>query len=155
MDMVLLQNNVPPETLGILVVAIIVVLVLFALFVNHKTKGGKWDKEISQRATTVDDYIAIHGEPEAILVLDSIKANDLNSVVLVYEEVIIVEGKSIMRDCIADASFYNAQVPYMDKEYHLVLTLSDKDIITIEVPMGNDLENAEYVVEQLKNRLSL
>ena len=60
-----------------------------------------------------------------------------------------------MRDCIADASFYNAQVPYMDKEYHLVLTLSDKDIITIEVPMGNDLENAEYVVEQLKNRLSL
>ena len=41
--MVLLQNHVPPETLGILVVAIIVVLVLFALFVNHKTKGGKWE----------------------------------------------------------------------------------------------------------------
>ena len=153
--MVLLQNHVPPETLVILFVAIIVVLVLFALYVNHKTKGDKWDKEISHRATTVDDYIAIHGEPETILVLDSIRANDLNSVVLVYEEVIVVEGKSIMRDCIADASFYNAQVPYMDKEYHLVLTLSDKDIITIEVPMGNDLENAEYVVEQLKNRLSL
>ena len=43
----------------------------------------------------------------------------------------------------------------MDKEYHLVLTLSDKDTKTIEVPMGNDLENAENVVEQLKNRLSL
>lgn len=153
--MVLLQYPIPPETLGILVVAIIAALVLFTLFVNRKNKGDE-DRENSPETTTVDDYIALHGEPEAILVLDSIRANDLNSAVLVYGDEIIVEGRSIMRDCIADASFYNAQVPQMDKEYHLVLSLSDKGIkTTVEVPVGNDLENAENVVEQLKNLLGL
>ena len=154
MDMILLQNLLPPTTLGIFVVAIIVVLLLFALFVNHKSSVNGKNKPLSSTETTVDDYVAAHGDPETILVLDSIRSNELNYVILIYKDEVIVEGKPIKHDSITDVSFFNAQNPYMDKEYHLVITTHDTDNLTIEVPMGNDLENAENIVNQLKGCLA-
>lgn len=144
----------PPSTLGIFVVAILVVLGGFMLFIKHKSSGSECINTQSSDAT-VDDYVASHGEPEAVFVLDITRSNELNAVVLVYEHEIVIEGTLIERDKIADVSFYNAQNPYLDKEYHLVFTTTIPDKPTIEAHIGNDAQYAKDIATQLAKHLHI
>ena len=144
----------PPSTLGIFVLAILVVLGGFMLYIKHKSGSGTGINTPTP-TTTVDDYVASHGDPEAIFVLDITRDNELNAVVLVYENELVIEGKTIERDKITDVTFYNAQNPYLDKEYHLVLKSSIPDEPPIEVPVGNDAQYAKDVATQLVNQLHI
>lgn len=152
--MILIQSLLPPATLGILVLAILLVVGGFALFVKYNSRGGHVNKS-SSAATTVDDYVALHGEPQDMFVLDVTRSNELDAVVLVYEHEIVLEGIPLECDKITNVTFYNAQNPYMEKEYRLVINTTTTERSSIEIPMGSDVQHAEDITTQLAKLLQL
>lgn len=152
--MELLQNLMPPTTLGIFVLAMIVLLCIFVLFVKRNS-GGYINDRRNTSEETVDDYVAMHGEPEEIMVTDATRSNELNAVILVYENEIVIEGQPVQRDKITNVTFYNAQNPYLEKEFHLVISTSVPETPTIETPIGSDAESAKEITARLMSLLSL
>ena len=134
----------------------ILILVLFALLgvfiiVAHKRS----DMELAvftaenNKPDTVDDYVAAHGEPEDVVVLDATRSNELDHVILVYAHTLIVNGKSIERSKVTDVTFNNANNPYVNCEYQLVLTTTIPDRPTVKTPVGSDSQWASEVATQL------
>lgn len=149
--MIPLAQQMNPTTLGIIVLVMLVLLGAFVLFV--KSQSSK-DSESSNN-TTVDEYVAGHGEPVDAIVMDVTRSNELAAVVLVYDNDIIVDGKPIPRDTITGVSFYNAANPYVNSEYMLVISTSRPEHPTVETPIGTDARQASDVVTRLVGHLNL
>ena len=152
--MILFQTLLSPSALGILVLAMIVLLIGFVMFVKRDSRGIA-PKQIAIEKTSVDDYVASHGEPEAVFVLDATRSNELDAVVLVYEHEIVIEGQPLERDKVSSVTFYNAQNPYVEKEFRLVINTTDPELPSVETPMGCDAQQASEIVTQLMEQLHL
>jgi hypothetical protein len=148
--MVLLQSLLPPSTLGILVLVMFVFLGVFVFFVKRNSaKDATTKTEPAKVITTVEDYVAMHGEPDTVFVLDATRSNDIDAVILAYEHEIVVEGQPVEREKVTNVTFYNAQNPYMDKEFRMAISATDPERPSVEVPVGNDAQYAEEIVTQL------
>lgn len=152
--MTLIQSLLPLDTLGILVFVLLVFLGGFVIFVKYNSRRSHVNKS-SSATTTVDDYVALHGEPQAVFVMNVTRSNELDAVVLVYEHEIVLEGKPLECDKITNVTFYNAQNPYMEKEYRLVINTTLTEQPSFEIPMGNDALQAEEITTQLAKHIRL
>lgn len=139
-----------PMQLGILILALFVLLGVF-IYVARKNSDKDLAAFTAQKdePDTVDDYVAAHGEPEALVVLDATRSNELNSVVLVYENELVVNGEPIERSKVTNVTFNNANNPYVNCDYQLVLTTTIPDKPTVKTPVGSDSQWASEVATQL------
>ena len=153
---ILLQTEMPQSTLWTIILAFMVCLTLFTLYLRHDSekhlKRGLAPKD--EASDTVEEFVAMHGEPEAEFVLDVTRSNELDGVVLLYEKEIVVNGKVYERDKITDVTFNNAATPYTTSEYQLVLTTSMPDKPVIKAPMGMDAERARGIAADLAQQLT-
>lgn len=140
-----------PMQLGILILALFVLLGVFIYFTRERS-----DKDLAaltaqkkDEPDTVDDYVEAHGEPEAVVVLDATRSNELNSVVLVYEHELVVNGEPIERSKVTDVTFNNANNPYVNCDYQLVITTTIPDKTTVKTRVGSDSHWASEVATQL------
>lgn len=142
--------------LGLFVLVLIILLVGFVFYVKYDSgKGTSTAAPKSARAETLDDYVAAHGEPEAVFVLDVTRSNELEAVILAYEQELIIEGKPIARDKVTNVTFYNASNPYVNSEYQLMFTTTLPDKPKIKVPIGTDAEWAKQIAAQIGLHLNL
>ena len=145
-----------PTTLAIFVIVLLVLLYVFVLFVKHSSNKGLGKPIVGETdADTVEDYVATHGEPEAVFVLDVTRSNELNAVVLVYEHEVVINGRPVPRDKITKATFYNDANPYLNSDYLLVLHTSLPDQPTIKDSIGTDVEWAKQTTAELAQHLNI
>ena len=150
--MILIQYALSPSELGTLVLVLLVLLGGFVFFAKRNSS-----RSVASRVATVtvDDYVASHGDPEDVIVLDATRSNELDAVVLVYGKDLVIEGKPVQRDKITGVTFNNAQNPYVTNEYHLVLNTTIPETPLIDTPIGSDAQYAEDIVAQLSKHLNL
>ena len=150
--MILIQSLLSPSEMGILVLVLLAGLGCFVYFVKRNSS-----KSVTSKVSiaTVDDYVASHGEPDDVIVLDATRSNELDAVVLVYGKYLVIEGKLVERDKITGITFYNAQNPYVTSEYHLVVNTTIPETPSVETPIGSDAQYAEDIVAQLSQHLNL
>ncbi len=139
-----------PMQLGILTLALFVLLGVFIYLARkHSEKDLAAFTAQKDEPDTVDGFVEAHGEPEAVVVLDATRSNELNYVVLVYENELIVNGEPIERGKITNVTFNNANNPYVNSDYQLVLTTTIPDKPTVKAPVGSDSHWASEVTTQL------
>ncbi len=139
-----------PMQLGILILALFVLLGVFIYLARkHSDKDLAAFTAQKDEPDTVDGFVEAHGEPEAVVVLDATRSNELNYVVLVYENELIVNGEPIERGKITNVTFNNANNPYVNSDYQLVLTTTIPDKTTVRTRVGSDSQWASEVATQL------
>ena len=130
---------------------LIALITVFAWIVKRRTEH---EPEANVQVS-VDDYIAQHGEPEAMVLLDATRSNELNAVVLVYDHELVVNGESIDRAAVTDVTFNNASNPYVNCDYQMVLTTTLPDNPVVRTPIGSDAGWASEVTRQLAEAIQL
>ena len=131
---------------------LIAMITVFAWIVKRRVERSP---QSDAEPTTVDDYIAQHGEPEAMVLLDATRSNELNAVVLIYDHELVVNGESIDRVAVTDITFNNASNPYVNCDYQMVLTTTLPDSPVVRTPIGSDAEWASEVTRQLAQAIQL
>ena len=131
---------------------LIALITVFAWIVKRRVERSP---QTDAEPTTVDDYIAQHGEPEAMVLLDATRSNELNAVVLVYDHELVVNGESIDRAAVTDITFNNASNHYVNCDYQMVLTTTLPDSPVVRTPIGSDAEWASEVTRQLAQAIQL
>ncbi|GAB6983179.1 hypothetical protein [Prevotella dentasini] len=113
----------------------------------------KKPKEVrAKSASTVDDLIAQYGQPDDIVVVNPLHANEAGGVVMVYGEtgMLVIDGYAISRDDIQEVSLGNDAVPQLTCDYRLMITTRKANPEWISVPLGSELSAAMEVVGRLR-----
>lgn len=139
-----------------LLAGIVIPMVLGWMIPKWKDTEETLAREKVQPQQTVDNLIARYGEPSNVILLNAAKGNDPEGVVLVYEDrnLLIVNGKELKKNEIADVTFNNAAIAYTPNDYQVLLTLRDKKQPLIHLYVGYDLELARDITEEIRNCLN-
>ena len=145
------MTNFIYHPIAVIVAGVVIVIVLYGFYL-YQTKHG--DKDNVKPPMTVDDYVAANGEPVDVVVLDATRCNELSAVILVYDHILVVNGRPMGRDQVTNATFNNGAVPYVDNRYQIVLTTTMAEQPTVHIPVGADAKFASEVLQQLNQYLS-
>lgn len=103
---------------------------------------------------TVDELIAKYGDPDDIILLDASRGNEADSVVLVYDSMMIINGEKINKSDISEVTFKNAAIAYLPDDYQVILISKNPKIPPIQLHVGYERKWAMKVVEQLQHHVS-
>lgn len=103
---------------------------------------------------TVDELIAKYGDPDDIILLDASRGNEVDSVVLVYDSTMIINGEKINKSDISEVTFKNAAIAYLPDDYQVILISKNPKIPQIQLHVGYERKWAMKVVEQLQHHVS-
>ena len=103
---------------------------------------------------TVDELIAKYGDPDDIVLLDASRGNEADSVVLVYDSTMIINGEKINKSDISEVTFKNAAIAYLPDDYQVILISKNPNIPPIQLHVGYERKWAMKVVEQLQHHVS-
>lgn len=103
---------------------------------------------------TVDELIAKYGDPDDIILLDASRGNEVDSVVLVYDSMMIINGEKINKSDISEVTFKNAAIAYLPDDYQVILISKNPKIPQIQLHVGYERKWAMKVVEQLQHHVS-
>lgn len=103
---------------------------------------------------TVDELIAKYGDPDDIVLLDASRGNEVDSVVLVYDSMMIINGEKINKSDISEVTFKNAAIAYLPDDYQVILISKNPKIPQIQLHVGYERKWAMKVVEQLQHHVS-
>ena len=100
---------------------------------------------------TVTETTRLPQEPDELIVVNPTKANDPEGSILLYrkEGVLVFGDKQIPLDMITDVSMKNVSDPYILGAYHLLLVLSNGQVV--HIPAGQDREWANEALIQLRD----
>ncbi len=127
---------------------VLVAILAVYLHMKRQTDGAE-----HAEPETVDAYVAAHGEPDDVIVLDATRSGELLAVVLVYPGEMIIDGQSVKRDAVTSVTFNNAAVPYMNNQYQLVISTTLPDRPTIKVDVGDDAGRASETAQQMAQHI--
>ena len=132
-------------------VAIVVLLLIFAGFLfSARPKDTDWKPNpVSENIQTITDT---YGTPDDIIVVNPTRGNELDGVVLVYDEkgFLYYNGILLNKNEITDISFFNAATPYMLNDYQIVIKTNSERYPSLYISAGNDLGWAKDVYAQIK-----
>lgn len=103
---------------------------------------------------TVDELIAKYGDPDDIILLDASRGNEAESVVLVYDSTMMINGEKINKSDISEVTFKNAAIAYLPDDYQVILISKNPKIPQIQLHVGYERKWAMKVVEQLQHHVS-
>ena len=135
---------------------LLVFVLLFAIAVNeyhrrHHVEGVEEKAKPYER--TVDDLTAEYGEPEDVILLNAVRANEAMGVILAYKDFLVVEGRRIEKRDIIDVTFNNSGTPYARDEYQVIIAAGPSQGDYIHVKAGYDAAWTKDIVEQIKKNL--
>lgn len=109
------------------------------------------DDDVADVPETVTETTRLPQEPDELIVVNPTKANDPEGSILLYrkEGVLVFGNKQIPLDMITDASMKNVSDPYILGAYHLLLVLSNGQVV--HIPAGQDREWANEALIQLRD----
>jgi hypothetical protein len=89
------------------------------------------------------------GEPDELIIVNPTKMNDPDGSVRLYrkEGLLVFDNQRIPLCRIADVSMTNVSIPELPAVYHLLLVLSNGQVL--HIPAGNDLNWANDAMKQL------
>ena len=141
--------------LKVIAAALSAVLVTpFTLLFTWRKKKPE-DSSESRKNKTVDELIAKYGDPDDIILLDASRGNEVDSVVLVYDSTMIINGEKINKSDISEVTFKNAAIAYLPDDYQVILISKNPKIPQIQLHVGYERKWAMKVVEQLQHHVSL
>lgn len=141
--------------LKVIAAALSAVLVTpFTLLFTWRKKKPE-DSSESRKNKTVDELIAKYGDPDDIILLDASRGNEADSVVLVYDSTMIINGEKINKSDISEVTFKNAAIAYLPDDYQVILISKNPKIPQIQLHVGYERKWAMKVVEQLQHHVSL
>ena len=140
--------------LKVIAAALSAVLVTpFTLLFTWRKKKPE-DSSESRKNKTVDELIAKYGAPDDIILLDASRGNEADSVVLVYDTWMIINGEKINKSDISEVTFKNAAIAYLPDDYQVILISKNPKIPQIQLHVGYERKWAMKVVEQLQHHVS-
>lgn len=140
--------------LKVIAAALSAVLVTpFTLLFTWRKKKPE-DSSESRKNKTVDELIAKYGDPDDIILLDASRGNEADSVVLVYDSTMIINGEKINKSDISEVTFKNAAIAYLPDDYQVILISKNPKIPPIQLHVGYERKWAMKVVEQLQHHVS-
>ena len=140
--------------LKVIAAALSAVLVTpFTLLFTWRKKKPE-DSSESRKNKTVDELIAKYGDPDDIILLDASRGNEVDSVVLVYDSTMIINGEKINKSDISEVTFKNAAIAYLPDDYQVILISKNPKIPPIQLHVGYERKWAMKVVEQLQHHVS-
>ena len=140
--------------LRVIAAALSAVLVTpFTLLFTWRKKKPE-DSFESRKNKTVDELIAKYGAPDDIILLDASRGNEADSVVLVYDTWMIINGEKINKSDISEVTFKNAAIAYLPDDYQVILISKNPKIPQIQLHVGYERKWAMKVVEQLQHHVS-
>lgn len=140
--------------LKVIAAALSAVLVTpFTLLFTWRKKKPE-DSSESRKNKTVDELIAKYGDPDDIILLDASRGNEVDSVVLVYDSTMIINGEKINKSDISEVTFKNAAIAYLPDDYQVILISKNPNIPQIQLHVGYERKWAMKVVEQLQHHVS-
>lgn len=109
------------------------------------------DDDVADVPETVTETTRLPQEPDDLIVVNPTKANEPEGSILLYrkEGVLVFGDKQIPLDMITDVSMKNVSDPYILGAYHLLLVLSNGQVI--HIPAGQDREWANETLIQLRD----
>ena len=141
--------------LKVIAAALSAVLVTpFTLLFTWRKKKPE-DSSESRKNKTVDELIAKYGDPDDIILLDASRGNEADSVVLVYDSTMMINGEKINKSDISEVTFKNAAIAYLPDDYQVILISKNPKIPQIQLHVGYERKWAMKVVEQLQHHVSL
>ena len=140
--------------LKVIAAALSAVLVTpFTLLFTWRKKKPE-DSSESRKNKTVDELIAKYGDPDDIILLDASRGNEADSVVLVYDSMMMINGEKINKSDISEVTFKNAAIAYLPDDYQVILISKNPKIPPIQLHVGYERKWAMKVVEQLQHHVS-
>lgn len=140
--------------LKVIAAALSAVLVTpFTLLFTWRKKKQE-DSSESRKNKTVDELIAKYGDPDDIILLDASRGNEADSVVLVYDSMMMINGEKINKSDISEVTFKNAAIAYLPDDYQVILISKNPKIPQIQLHVGYERKWAMRVVEQLQHHVS-
>jgi mannitol-specific phosphotransferase system IIBC component len=140
--------------LKVIAAALSAVLVTpFTLLFTWRKKKPE-DSSESRKNKTVDELIAKYGDPDDIILLDASRGNEADSVVLVYDSTMIINGEKINKSDISEVTFKNAAIAYLPDDYQVILISKNPKIPQIQLHVGYERKWAMKIVEQLQHHVS-
>ena len=140
--------------LKVIAAALSAVLVTpFTLLFTWRKKKPE-DSSESRKNKTVDELIAKYGDPDDIILLDASRGNEVDSVVLVYNSTMMINGEKINKSDISEVTFKNAAIAYLPDDYQVILISKNPKIPQIQLHVGYERKWAMKVVEQLQHHVS-
>ena len=140
--------------LKVIAAALSAVLVTpFTLLFTWRKKKPE-DSSESRKNKTVDELIAKYGDPDDIILLDASRGNEADSVVLVYDSMMMINGEKINKSDISEVTFKNAAIAYLPDDYQVILISKNPNIPPIQLHVGYERKWAMKVVEQLQHHVS-
>ena len=105
------------------------------------------DQDVEPKPVPADSHIL--GEPDELIVVNPTKMNDPDGSVRLYrkEGLLVFDNQRIPLSQIADVSMTNVSIPELPAVYHLLLVLSNGQVI--HIPAGNDINWANESMKQL------
>jgi hypothetical protein len=109
------------------------------------------DDDVADVPETVTETTRLPQEPDDLIVVNPTKANEPEGSILLYrkEGVLVFGDKQIPLDMITDVSMKNVSDPYILGAYHLLLVLSNGQVV--HIPAGQDREWANEALIQLRD----
>ena len=136
-------------------VAVVVLLLIFAGFlVSARPKNTNLiPDQVSENIQTVTDT---YGTPDDIIIVNPTRGNELDGVVLVYDEkgFLYYNGILLNKNEITDVSFFNAANPYMANDYQVVIKTTSERYPSVYISAGNELGWAKDLSTQIKSHLN-
>ena len=145
----------------IIAVAFIVVAAI-VFYIVRKLKKPELTADDDARTedcfASQDDYLqqmtTQNGEPESVIAVSSVLTPAKSMPILIYTDFLIVDGMRVNNDEIRDVTFNNSAVPYLSNDYQIILNTTLRGYEFIHISVGNDIEMARQVTEQLRAALS-
>lgn len=105
------------------------------------------DQDVEPKPVPADSHIL--GEPDELIVVNPTKMNDPDGSVRLYrkEGLLVFDNQRIPLSQTADVSMTNVSIPELPAVYHLLLVLSNGQVI--HIPAGNDINWANESMKQL------
>jgi len=133
-------------------VAMVLFLLIFAAFlisVRHEDIDSI-PNPVSENIQTVTET---YGTPDDIIVVNPTRGNELDGVILIYDEkgFLYINGIILNKNEVTDISFFNSSIPYMANDYQVVIKTTSERYPSVYLSAGNDLGWAKDLYAQIKS----
>ena len=114
---------------------------------KRKLRAPETDTDVEPKPVLADTHIL--EEPDELIVVNPTKMNDPDGSVQLYrkEGLLVFDNQRIPVSQIDDVSMTNVSIPELPAVYHLLLVLSNGQVV--HIPAGNDLNWANEAMKEL------